>query len=749
MSESISRFKLNDKKLRLVLTSYKQHFAETDAQERYKWEALHHYQQHWDMDAPDFPGMLAEAFRKTGNLLASGMYYPLKMLLEYAQAAPETVRQAFRNLHDETQGLSDRYDAFRKCFRNYLEQRRWEDPERTKGLQHYQDLRAVMVYLTFQYPEKYYLYKTTMYKEFRQRMGYTYVPAARRLPLWKVTDYMNLCDQVLHAVQQDAGLIAMHKARLDENCYQDEALHLLVMDIIYYSSTYMQAKDFYADDDFDFGDLDIEMGTDVPLNTILYGPPGTGKTWHTVLYAVAAIEDMPLKWIEDEPYADVLARYNDYKAQGRVEFATFHQSYGYEEFIEGIKPVVDEEEEDAPGELRYTVQPGVFKTFCEKAGRPAATTSASYGVNDSPVIWKVSLNGTGDNPIRTECMQKGHIRIGWDEHGETVTKAVPDGWAILNAYINKMQVGDVIFSCYSATTIDAIGVVTGDYEWHDEYPSMKRLRKVNWLAKNIRENIVDINGGKTMTLSTVYKLNIDMTQVYRLIEKYQPAPAAPKNENYVFIIDEINRGNISRVFGELITLIEDAKRIGQPEGTTVRLPYSQKPFGVPKNVYLIGTMNTADRSIAAMDTALRRRFQFREMLPAPEVLAGVKVDGLPIDELLIRMNQRITVLYDREHTLGHAYFLPLKEEPTLEKLADIFSSRIIPLLQEYFFEDYGKIRLVLGDNRKQQPERQFIRAIDNDYEALFGEADIGLDESCRYEINDAAFDDIEAYQGIL
>ena len=178
------------------------------------------------------------------------------------------------------------------------------------------------------------------------------------------------------------------------------------------------------------------------------------------------------------------------------------------------------------------------------------------------------------------------------------------------------------------------------------------------------------------------------------------------------------------------------------------LPYSQKPFGVPSNVYIIGTMNTADRSIAAIDTALRRRFVFKEMLPDTSVLKGIYVEDLSISAMLERMNKRISVLYDREHTVGHSYFVPLKDNPTIEALAGIFSNSIIPLLQEYFYEDYEKIRLVLGDNRKTNESEQFIIAKANDYAELFGEADINLDNGSSYEINTKAFDNIEAYRSI-
>jgi 5-methylcytosine-specific restriction protein B len=195
-------------------------------------------------------------------------------------------------------------------------------------------------------------------------------------------------------------------------------------------------------------------------------------------------------------------------------------------------------------------------------------------------------------------------------------------------------------------------------------------------------------------------------------------------------------------------LIEESKRKGAEEELLVTLPYSGKKFGVPQNVYIIGTMNTADRSIATLDTALRRRFYFKEMLPNPDVLAGIEVGGVSISNLLERINKRIEVLYDREHTIGHSYFMALKKDPSIDALARIFENNIIPLLQEYFYEDYEKIRLVLGDSKKADKDTMFIIAEQNDYSALFGNVDIGLDDGYSYKINKKAFTNIEAYKSI-
>lgn len=472
--------------------------------------------------------------------------------------------------------------------------------------------------------------------------------------------------------------------------------------------------------------------TDVAKNTILYGPPGTGKTYSAVEYAVAIVEDELLANIQKQKYSDVLTRYNTYKADGLIEFTTFHQSYGYEEFIEGIKPVVDNTDANRV-DIQYSIEDGLFKDFCNRSTVSITEeTREDLGLNTAPNIW---LWSAGDG-VHTEGLENGDIRIKLDNRGEDSDK-------VLQVFKYIMKVGDIVFSYHSDTTIDALGVVTGDY-WKTK-PFGDGF-EVKWIVKDINEDIVKINGGSALTRSTVCKLEVSFVDALALIRKHLPTTV--KMKNCVFIIDEINRGNISKIFGELITLIEPSKRMGQSEGIQVKLPYSQKLFGVPDNVYIIGTMNTADRSIATIDTALRRRFRFQEMMPDAEVLKDVRVGDVSVSELLTRMNQRISVLYDREHTIGHTYFVPLKENSTIEQLAKIFENDIIPLLQSYFYDDYEKIRLVLGDNQKENREEQFIRVVKNDYTKLFGSAEIDLDACVTYEINREVFHKIEAYRSI-
>jgi len=488
----------------------------------------------------------------------------------------------------------------------------------------------------------------------------------------------------------------------------------------------------------------------IPKNLILYGTPGTGKTYSSILYAVAIIEEKSFLDIKAEDYSAVFTRYLKYKEDSLIAFTTFHQSFGYEEFIEGIRPVVSSEDKAESGsDIEYEVHDGIFKAFCDKAGVPIGSgASVDLGIGKSPNVWKVSLEGTGDNPTRTECIANNHIRIGYDSYGETPPDSYEkgdNGRNILNAFYYKMQIGDIVLSCYSNKTIDAIGVITSEPEWHDEYPQYKRLRKVKWLVTGINEDIYELNSEKLMMQPSVYKMSISVSDTLQLIKKNKPNLFTQKVKipNRVFIIDEINRGNISKIFGELITLIEPTKRIGESEQQRASLPYSGQKFGVPENVYIIGTMNTADRSIARIDAALRRRFSFVEMLPESETLRNIFVDGIDIAEMLDTLNKRITVLLDREHTIGHSYFLqPLKADPSIENLATIFENEIIPLLQEYFYDDYEKIQLVLGDNQKPDDSTRFI-VKKTDAVKLFGNVDIDFPE--YYEINSKAFREVDAY----
>lgn len=492
---------------------------------------------------------------------------------------------------------------------------------------------------------------------------------------------------------------------------------------------------------------DTTMSTAINPNMILYGPPGTGKTYNSVIYAVAICEEKTVEEVASEEYEIVKARYEDLKAAGRIAFTTFHQSYGYEEFIEGIRPVMSSDNGDVTSEsgsqLKYRVEPGIFKKFCDDAKKVDVKTD-KFDFDKDAVIWKVTVK----EEVREDCFNNNRVRINWGMDTEGAA-----------GFVNDMKKGDLILTTGgSRSIINGIAVVTSEeaYELED-VDSNKTTRDVVWLASAINEDITSINAGKIlhrMTCARVPKMAV-ADAVSLAMKKNTSLAGTEIEENtkpYVFIIDEINRGNISKIFGELITLIEDTKRLGKDEQASAILPYSGEEFSVPANVYILGTMNTADRSIALMDTALRRRFSFIEKMPQPELLNDVSVEqngvSVNVGEMLDTINKRIEFLFDREHTIGHAFFMKLKKNNDISILADIFKRSVVPLLQEYFYEDYEKIQLVLGDNGKAEDKHKFIKNETVIPTSLF-RGRSRLEKSDKYEINDSAFQWIDSYIGIL
>ena len=490
---------------------------------------------------------------------------------------------------------------------------------------------------------------------------------------------------------------------------------------------------------------DMKKATAFDHNMILYGPPGTGKTYYTTIYAVAIADNRPFAEVESEAktdYKKVMDRYNALKKEERIAFTTFHQSYGYEEFIEGIKPIVDDSIED----IGYTIEDGVFKAFCKTAEIPQ-----SEDIDHTAAVWKVTLRKRGDSDLKRECFEDGTIKFDFKRLEEC---AGTMDYYYVSMFIDKMKIGDIVVSYYgSATDIDGVAIVTGDAEYDKSKSGFRWKRTVKWIYQGKPVNIKELNGNKYLSGDQIYHLK--RVRIDELLKLVEPQSYQANDKNYVFIIDEINRGNISKIFGELITLIEETKRKGADEEMSAILPYSAEPFSVPNNVYILGTMNTADRSIALMDTALRRRFQFIEMMPKPQILhdigAGTVTDNgqtLDVVKMLEIINKRIEYLYDREHTIGHAFFTKLKDQPTVEQLGSIFQKSVLPLLQEYFYEDYDKIQLVLGDNNKDE-KLKFVKnsPVENDiFNGHIGDI-AGLPES-KYEIQTSAFTNLLSYKEI-
>lgn len=564
--------------------------------------------------------------------------------------------------------------------------------------------------------------------------------------------------------------------------------------IIEYSK---QLWETFKQTDTDIGENKVSIDSwQTPLNQIFYGPPGTGKTYNTINEAVRIVEKLSFSDFENKYNDDRIAikeSYTKYRKAGQIAFCTFHQSFCYEDFIEGIKPVKPSDEDKF---LKYEVRKGIFLDMARKAESRIRSdenkekTFFTLSDNDfkNAIFYKMSLGDTlnpDDRQIYEYCISNNYISIGFcsgvDFTGMSESQVTDmvrknefpsySGTAI-NYFKNYLKVGNYVIVSNGNYSVRAIGKVTGEYEFipvssirHNHF------RQMEWLVKDENIPVIDIYQ-KNFIQQTIYKLN----QQWINREFFNPDPKSHGNQedkvksgNYVIVIDEINRGNISQIFGELITLIEEDKRAGANEELKAILPYSQEEFAVPSNLYLLGTMNTADRSIEALDTALRRRFSFTEMLSnsgliknlhakilarslknlateldinvhqkieeeislflkqpgeftkiktsgldkyiaddnrleadiegLSEDLAAKNISLLNFEKLLDTINLRLEKLIDKDHTIGHGFFMSIPEKIyPFTALQDVFENKIIPLLQEFFYGDFGKIGLVLGES---------------------------------------------------
>ncbi|WP_223232142.1 AAA family ATPase [Campylobacter concisus] len=489
--------------------------------------------------------------------------------------------------------------------------------------------------------------------------------------------------------------------------------------------------------------------TNFSLNQIFYGPPGTGKTYGVVRKALEIIEGNA---------SNDRSKFKEYVEKGQIKFITFHQSYGYEEFIEGIKPILNNDEADSDKEIKYDVEDGIFKKLCKMAKSIEDKANKTLEFNEDVNFWKMSL-GNSQNPdedfVFEYCIKNNVVLLGfgnWIDFSdcenikqilEKMKKETVDfPVTAINRLKNEIKNGDIILVSLGNKKLRAVARVTGEYEFlvQDDLDSFVQARSVEWIFVPDKPIDYDKFLYKQFSQMSIYniKYNLKIDEFKQIFTK----DSQKIEKNYVLIIDEINRGNISKIFGELITLIEPSKRLGADDEIMVELPYSKEKFGVPSNLYIIGTMNTADRSIALMDTALRRRFEFVEMMPEYDTLNETIIEGINVGEMLKTINERIEYLYDRDHTIGHAYFINVSD---LKTLANVFKNKILPLLQEYFYDDWEKIRLVLGDSQKDE-NLQLVKIKRNmAAERLFrGKIDY-IDDKILYEINSEAFNNPQSY----
>lgn len=778
------QFEMNYGKLEKYWNEYKSYFElpKSEHQEKYKWGVLKQVYDKWNWNAQDIPKMFEDTFVVEGkkNLWESGNFYPIKHTLwMFKEFKNETISE-FNNLFDEDVELKDRIKKFVDFYDSKLPELQNLVPDKKINYHSHKDFRAIALYLSLQYPEKYFLYKFTMFKNFSLKL---------ELPKIKAGDYNNLINfidlsnEVLEFIKEDSDFIESYRKFTSEiENYNDESLHLLTQDFIYtianhfndgkkywrigsndgktsYYSPMLKGNyvaigwneigdleeqeidnrkaiqnllldegfkfnannvlsrksgeiyDFYLTatngdiitlmdgnsvlaigkikSDYNYDDtkpfshyrevewlkknikdfvisdgtnttfypiskketinrIELELkntpstntkeemlnnNRNIALNQILFGAPGTGKTYSTKKIAVEIIDDKIYDDNTKEDRDKILDRYNKLVKLNQIHFTTFHQSLSYEDFIEGIKP------ENVDDQIKYEVKDGIFKHISEIASAK----------NDS------NFDEAYNNLVK-EILDKGN------------------DYLVLNTPKNKTFRINVNsnnnLNLFTSENINKQGTLTKE----------KLFKQVNGHQQ--------FNGWEGYVSSVIDYLKLNHNLKIN---------DSTEQRKYVLIIDEINRGNVSSVFGELITLLEEDKRKGNKEEIEVILPYSQDKFSVPNNLYIIGTMNTADRSVEALDTALRRRFAFVEMPSQPEKLNGIDLEGaedIDLVQMLEIINKRIELLIDKDHQIGHSFFINLQ---SIDELKSVFKNKIIPLLEEYFFGDFGKIGLVLGE----------------------------------------------------
>ena len=646
---------------KILLSEYKKLLKEEKTRkvafddEVYKWETI--------TKCKDYSGLqiLSYIIDENLNLVDAYARGESKKLLNDSR-----FENVYKNLINESKGLSLRLQDFKEAISSF-----YNDSEKKRILK---DEHSASLFLTCNNPQKYTFYKASYYESLCKYLHIDSEEAGE-----KYEHYLSLIDEFVPLVEADSEIMNFYNEHTKNF---EKSSKLIAQNIIYV--LFESGKNLVK-----LAEGAIEMSKAEELakllehthNLILHGAPGTGKTY--LAHEIADVMDC---------------------TENEIDFVQFHPSYDYTDFVEGLRPV------EKNGQISFERKDGRFKKFCEKA-------ILSYNhnddvlkeLNDNPTIWKVSLEGTGENPTRTDCMKNGYIRIGWDEYGDVADFSKFDGYTehggsgVLVRFQSEMRIGDIVLSCYSAQEIDAIGIITGDYEYRAEGGVYPRYRTVHWLVKGIRENILEMNNGKAMTLASVYRLSVSIQNVIDIIKKHTTQKEITSNKKFIFIIDEINRGEMSKILGELFFSIDPGYR---GKKGRIQTQYQNlvnvnnifyEGFYVPENVYIIGTMNDIDRNVESMDFAFRRRFTFKEVTAKDtqgEILTGL--DDSIREEAIGRMDSLNKAIWDVENKtgieglssayhIGGAYFLKLNnfEGSAEAKFAQLWNYHLEGLLREY------------------------------------------------------------------
>ena len=663
--------------LEKVLAQYKQDFVLTQwKNENYKWKAVKQFQDNWDVNASDFSEMLSRSLEKTYNLLASANNFPKAMMSEFAKAAPEEVRAMFIALFDESRDVFERMDEFKLQSSVLLEK------YGNGAAQHYQYENAISTYLWLRYPDKYYIYKFSEVKTVASELESDY-QFRKGAYAENIRNFLNLYDEISAALKEDAELVNLLHSHLTDDCYPDPELKTLTIDVGFYISRVFLQKN-------------IDAPTRPSLN-----------------YAVPSVEEanLPLHddekcnywWLNANPkiwsFSDI--------AVGETQAYTLYNENGnkrriFQNFLDAkVGDVVIGYESNPVRQIvaigRVSAEQDGEKLFFEKVE---------------------TLSSPIDYAVLKECPELENMEYFRNPQGSLFKLTQSEYEFIL----------DMIREENPIVTASSSDAYTKDDFLNEVYMTEERYETLVNVLRN-KKNII-LQGapgvGKTFAARRLawsmmgekddsriefvqfhqnysyedfmmgYKPVEDGFELkYGIFYRFCQKAANQPNKEFFFIIDEINRGNMSKIFGELLMLIEKDYR-----GTKMTLAYNGLPFSVPKNLYIIGMMNTADRSLAMIDYALRRRFSFFEIEPGFDSQGFISYqNGLnseTLDELISKvkeLNRKIAAdkSLGRGFCIGHSYFCG-RDVCTDEWLHSVVDYDILPMLSEYWFDDENEFQ---------------------------------------------------------
>nr|WP_302707440.1 AAA family ATPase [uncultured Dialister sp.] len=664
----------NQLRLKEALRQYKKDFVATHwSEEKYKWEAVKCFQDNWDIHAADFEGMLSQSLSKTSNLLASTNNFPAGMIIEFAHAAPEEVRAMYMDLFDESKDVLERIESFKKQSNILLKK------YKSTAKQHYQHENAITTYLWLRYPDKYYVYKYSEARSVSNKLdsNYKFKKGSYTDNLKSFYDFYN---EIRESLKRDSTLIDLFKSQLTDDCYPDSELRTLTFDVGFYISRNIPKPAAKESNQADSDDMEFTEKPKSSEEHRYWWLNANPKIWSFSNLQTGHVQEYTL-FNENGNKRRVFQNFLDARAGDLV--------IGYES--NPVKQVVALAKVSAANDgkkicfekTESLVNPIDYRTLKECP----ELQQMEFFQNPNGTFFKLTKDEyefimdmiREENPLTSKDMNTPYTK---------------------KDFLSEVYMSENQYDRLSGVLLNKMNLILQGAPGVGKTFAAKRLAyslmgekddsRIEFIQFHQNYSYEDFVMGYRPSGDS-YELKYGI--FYQFCKKAENQP----DKKFFFIIDEINRGNLSKIFGELLMLIEKDYR-----GTKATLAYNGMPFSVPKNLYIIGMMNTADRSLAMIDYALRRRFSFFEMAPAFES-KGFKeyqhsLDSRTFDELIseiIKLNGEISrdKSLGKGFCIGHSYFCgKTKETCTNEWMQSVVDYDILPMLSEYWFDDDTRVQ---------------------------------------------------------